>query len=165
MKTFALLATLALAGSPAFAQTPAPAPAPEPAQTPAPANPVPSAATPKAAKAESQVDQRIAQMHRRLKITPQQEPAWSGFTQIMRDNAASTEQAYKDRRASLATMSAEQNMQNFAQIVQSRAQGVQSLSASFQTLYDAMSDDQKRTADNLFRHYADRAEARKQAPK
>ncbi|WP_428492718.1 Spy/CpxP family protein refolding chaperone [Rhodopila sp.] len=163
MKTFALLATLSLAATPAFAQTPAQTPAPS--QTPAPATRAPSSGTARPASKESQVDQRITQMHRRLKITPQQEPAWKAFAQTMRDNATSTDQAYKDRRASIATMSAEQNMQNFAQIVQARAQGVQNLSVSFQTLYDAMSDSQKQAADNLFRHYADRAEARKQAPK
>ena len=111
------------------------------------------------------MDQRIAQMHRRLQITPRQQPAWDAFAQMMRNNATSIEQAYKDRRASITTMSAVDNMQNFAQIEQARAQGVQNLAVSFQTLYGMMSDDQKRTADTLFRHYADRAAARKPALK
>lgn len=153
MRTFALLATLLLAGGPVWAQAPAPAPN------------APSSNTTNGATAESQVDQRIAQMHRRLKITPEQESAWNSFGQVMRDNVTTTEKAYKDRRASIATMSALENMQNFAHIEQVRAQGVQNLSTSFQTLYGTMSDDQKQTADALFRHYADRAEARKRAPK
>jgi protein CpxP len=153
VRTFALLATLLLAGGPVWAQAPAPAPS---ASSSNPTN---------GATAEAQVDQRIGEMHRRLKITPEQQSAWNAFAQVMRDNVTTTDKAYKDRRASIATMSAPENMQNFAQIEQARAQGVQNLAASFQTLYGTMSDDQKHTADTLFRHYADRAEARKRAPK
>jgi hypothetical protein len=153
LKTFALLATLFLAGGPVLAQAPAPAPG------------APSSNATNGATAGSQVDQRITQMHRRLKITPEQESAWGAFAQMMRDNVSSTEQAYKNRRASIATMSAPENMQNFAQIEQARAQGVQNLAASFQTLYGTMSDDQKQTADAMFRHNADRAETHKRAPK
>ena len=153
MRTFALLATLVLAAGPVLAQAPAPAPN------------APSSNTTNGATAESQVDQRITQMHRRLKITSEQESVWSAFAQVMRDNVVTADKAYKDRRQSLATMSALQNMQNFAQIEQVRAQGVQNLSASFQTLYGTMSDDQKQTADALFRQYGDRAEARRRPPK
>jgi hypothetical protein len=68
----------------------------------------------------------------------------------------SIQKAYADRRAGIATMSAPENMRNFARIEQDRADGIQKLAASFQTLYDGMSDGQKAIADAMFRHYMDR---------
>jgi hypothetical protein len=114
---------------------------------------------------EARVNQRITQMHERLKITPAQQTAWDGFAQVMRSNVSTTDQAYKERSESIATMSAPDNMRNFAQIEQTRAQGIQNLAAAFQTLYDTMSDDQKKTADAMFRHYEDHASAPRKAPK
>ena len=136
MNKFAVFAVMLLASGPALAQ---------------PAAPPPAAAS--GATVESRVDQRAAQMHRRLKITPEQEAAWNAFAKVMRDKVTSTDEAYKQRAASIATMSAPDNMQNFARLEQARAQGVQNLTTAFQTLYDMLSDDQKKTADAMFRHY------------
>jgi protein CpxP len=147
-----MLATMLLATGQAFAQAPA-------SSTPAPVTPAatsPAPASEKGSEGGARVDQRITQMHQRLKITPAQETSWDAFTKVMRDNVAATEEAYKERRGTIATMSAPDNMRNFAQIEQARAQGVQSLAASFQTLYDGMSDDQKKTADAMFRNYEER---------
>jgi protein CpxP len=160
LKRIALLTATLLATAPAFAQTPAPA-----HDAPASAPIMPAPKTTDAAAAEARVDQRITQMHGRLKITPAQEAAWDTFAQVMRDNVTSTIAAYNQRSAAIATMSAPENMQNFAQIEQARTQGVQNLAASFQTLYGMMSDDQKKTADAMFRHYEDHAAAHKKAPK
>jgi periplasmic protein CpxP/Spy len=178
MKKLALLAVLSLAAGPLAAQPPPPAlgtPTTPGATTPgatAPASAPPAPAAPKAAppKAnavtlEARVNQRIVQMHQRLKITPEQEAAWNGFAQVMRENVTSTDQAYKARSASIATLSAPDNMRNFAEIEQTRAQGIQNLAAAFQKLYDGMSDDQKKTADTLFRHYANRPPAARKAAK
>jgi periplasmic protein CpxP/Spy len=153
LRKFTTLAVLLLATAPAFAQAPAPA---------APIAPAPKAADP---GAEARVDQRIKQMHQRLKITPAQESAWDAFAQQMRKNVTSTVAAYNGRRASIATMSAVENMQNFAQIEQARTQGIQDLAGSFQALYGMLSDDQKQTADAMFRHYEDRAAPPRKAPK
>jgi periplasmic protein CpxP/Spy len=116
MKTFTMLAAMLLATGPVLAQQP-PAP-PKAAATAAPN------ATPDAT-AEAQVNQRATQMHAQLKITPAQEAAWNAFAQAMRDNVTSTDEAFKQRTATLASMSAVDNMKNFAQIEQTRAQGVQ----------------------------------------
>jgi protein CpxP len=172
VKKFAMLAAMLLGTGPAFAQPAAPGPA-APAQaaapaTPAPATPAPKAAPPKAtsaAAAESRIEERIVQMHLRLNITPAQQPGWDAFAKVMRNNVASTTEAYQQRQASIATMSAPENMQNFAQIEQARAQGVQNLAVAFQTLYGTLSDDQKKTADAMFRHYEDRPGPHKPASK
>jgi periplasmic protein CpxP/Spy len=104
-------------------------------------------------------------MHANLKITPAQEAAWDAFAQVMRDNVTATDQAYKQRSESLATMSAPDNMRNFAEIEQARAQGVQKLATTFQNLYDTLSDDQKKIADTMFRHYGNHRAGHKPAPK
>ena len=51
-------------------------------------------------------------------------------------------------------MSAVDNMQSYAQIEQQRAQDMQKLVPAFQTLYSSLSDQQKKTADQIFRNYA-----------
>lgn len=149
MKTFATFAVALLMSGPVFAQTAAPA---APAATPAPAAaPAPKTASTSAITAR--VDKRIAHMHAQLKITPEQETAWNAFAQVMLTNVTATDDAYKKRSASLPTMTAPENMANFAQIEQARAQGVENLATAFQTLYNGLSDDQKKTADAMFRHY------------
>ena len=153
MKSFAMLAVMLLVSGPVLAQ--------QPAATAA--GPAPKAAGD--ATGAAGVDQRAAQLHQRLKITPEQEPAWKAFEQAMRDNVTSTDKVYKDRSTSLATMSAVDNMKNFAQIEQARAQGVQNLAAAFETLYNGLSDDQKKTADTMFRQYGEQRAAKRHAPK
>jgi protein CpxP len=163
MKTLALAGIMLLVTGASFGQSLEPS-----SKTPTAASPTQKAPAAKAGKGETteaRVDQRIAQMYERLKITPAQEPAWDAVAKVMRDNVTSTEQSYEARRASIATMSAPDNMRNFAQIEQARTQGVQNLAASFQTLYDGMSDDQKKTADAMFRHYEDRGTAPKRTSK
>lgn len=97
------------------------------------------------------VDDRIAMMHRRLAITAQQEPAWNTFARIMRDNATAAEQAYRDRATRLEGMTALDNLRAFTQLEQARAQGLQNLTNAFEPLYASFSDEQKKTADAIFR--------------
>ena len=158
MRKFVLLGTLLLAGGPVFG-------GPVFGQTAAPAPQAAHGAGSEQKAPEARVNDRIAQMHRRLKITPVQDQAWEGFAEVMRSNVLATDQAYQKRAASVATMSAPENLRNFAQIEQARAQGVQNLSASFDTLYGSLSDEQKKMADAMFRQYEERGEARRHQPR
>jgi protein CpxP len=108
------------------------------------------------------VEERINAMHKRLQITAAQESAWNSFAQVMRDNAAKTAQAYQDRAAHLQTMTAVENMQSFAQLEQTRAQGLQTLASSFDTLYGQLSDNQKHIADAMFARRGEHAAAHKE---
>jgi hypothetical protein len=103
-------------------------------------------------------DQRIADLHTRLHITTQQEGPWDQFAQVMRDNAKALDAAYQQRAAKFAGMNAVENMQSYADIEQTRAQGVQKLVQPFQTLYAALSPQQKEQADTLFRNFAAKAQ-------
>ena len=126
--------------------------------TPVMAQPANPPASPPASEATAveRVDQRAAQMRRRLQITPDQEPAWRAFAQVMHDNAASADQAYRQHAARIASMSAVENLRLFAQIEQTRAQGLQAMLTSFESLYGVLSDEQKKTADAIFRRQEER---------
>jgi hypothetical protein len=73
------------------------------------------------------------------------------------------DQVYQQRAEKLGSMSAVDNMQSYAQIEQQRAQDVQKLVPAFQALYTSLSDQQKKTADQIFRNYAANTHARHQA--
>lgn len=135
---------------PAASQTP-------PATTTTPPPAAPAAHPPAVRKSrpqqspEARVEARITQLHKELSITPAQQGQWDQFAQVMRDNARSFDQAIQDRAAKLKSMNAVESMQSYATLAQLHAQDVQKLTATFQTLYDSMSDAQKKAADIAFR--------------
>ncbi len=146
----ACFAALALALSPAAAQgtvTPA-------SSAPPPGVSAPPAAAPKPTAKRVSVDQierRIADLHRRLKITPAQETQWGTVAQIMRDNAKTVDGLGRERLGRQKTMSAVEDLQSYEQIIRAHDEGLQQLLPAFQTLYDSMSDEQKKNADVVFR--------------
>ncbi len=112
---------------------------------------------------EGLVERRIADLHSRLHITPQQSQQWDQFAGVMRDNAKAMDDIYQQRAGKLGSMTAVDNMQSYAQIEQERAQDMQKLVPAFQTLYGSLSDQQKKAADQMFRNRAENAQARHQA--
>jgi protein CpxP len=117
----------------------------------------PMAAQPAAGKnAQERVENRIRALHRQLQITPGEEPQWNEFARVMRDNARAMDQTFMKRAEQFASMNAVQNMQSYEQISQEHAQLVQNLVPAFQKLYDAMPDQQKRVADQVFRANAEK---------
>jgi periplasmic protein CpxP/Spy len=98
-----------------------------------------------------QVEQRITQLHSELKITPAQQPQWDRFAAVMRSNATSTNQAYIDRSNKIATMNAADIMSSYAALSAQHAQDLQNLAITFQALYSAMTPDQQKAADQVFR--------------
>ena len=111
---------------------------------------------------ESLVERRIADLRTRLHITSGEDQQFNQFAQVMRDNAKAIDQSYQQRASKLASMSAVDNMQSYAEIEQQRAQDVQKLVPAFQTLYNTLTDQQKKAADNMFRTYAENAQTRRQ---
>jgi hypothetical protein len=155
--TAMLLAALALPAA-AFAQPTSPAaPQTPPAGTtaPAPAMPMPHDAKmpmPHTAQgAVEQVEKRIADLHKQLHITAAQQQQWDQFAQVMRDNASAFGQAIEDRAGKAKSMSAVETLQSYADLAALHAQNVQKLATAFQTLYGALSDEQKKAADVAFR--------------
>ena len=100
---------------------------------------------------EAKVEQRIKDLHAKLAISSAQQAQWDDFVQVMRDNARSMEQTFRQREHSLQSMTATENMQSYAQVATEHAQEMQKLVPAFQALYATMSDNQKMTADQVFR--------------
>ena len=151
---FALAAFAALLSLPAAAlaqSAQAPAPAPQRAAPPA-VTASPMAGHPVAGKsAEERVENRINELHAQLRITPAEQQQWDQFAQAMRENARDMDQAWLQRAGRYQSMNAVQNMQSYEQIAEEHAQHVQKLVPAFQNLYDAMPDQQKQLADQVFR--------------
>jgi hypothetical protein len=130
--------------SPVFAQSSAPAPASAPAMQAA-------ASAPAASKREARTEERIAQLHSSLKITPQQEDQWSKFADVMRENGRTMADLYRQRIAQRDTMSALDDMKQYEQITQANADGTKRLVEAFEPLYASLSPEQKKLADTSFR--------------
>ena len=147
-KRLALLASAALLALPiaAYAQS-MQAPA---AQTPAAG--APEAAAPQSTdkSAEERVGKRIAELRAQLHITPAEQPQWDQFAQTMRDNARQMDQTFMQRAQQYQTMTALQNMQSYEQIAEMHAQQLQKLVPAFEGLYNAMPEQQKKIADEVF---------------
>jgi periplasmic protein CpxP/Spy len=124
------------------------------AQSSAPAAASAPAAQPGATKREARVEERITQLHSSLKITPQQEDQWSKFADVMRDNAHTMGDLYRQRVAQRDNMTALDDMKQYAQITQADADGTKRLVDAFDPLYASLSPDQKKLADAAFRHGA-----------
>jgi LTXXQ motif family protein len=129
-----------------------------PGQSAAPAT-APAAKT-KTRHTRGGVEQHIAELHQKLKITPDQEAQWNQVADVMRQNAASVAAAIKDRAASAKTMNAVDNLQSYEKIAEAHEQGIEKLIPPFQALYSSMSDAQKKNADTVFRASAQRRASR-----
>ncbi len=100
---------------------------------------------------EAKVEQRINDLHTKLQISPAQQSQWDNFTRVMRDNAREMDATFQQRLQALPNMTAAENMQSYAKVAAEHSQDMQKLAPAFQSLYDTMSDNQKRTADRVFR--------------
>jgi periplasmic protein CpxP/Spy len=110
----------------------------------------PAAATATETKGET-VEQRITALHASLKITPAEETQWNGVAQAMRENAAAMDKLVAANRTTPPqNMSAVQDLQTYQQFAQAHVDGLKNLTAAFSTLYNAMPDDQKKVADQVF---------------
>src|ERR1700694_2419239 len=98
------------------------------------------------------VEARIKNMHAKLKITQAQEDQWGKVAQVMRDNARSMETLTEARFKNVKSMSAVDDLKSYGEITDAHADGIKRFTPVFATLYDSMSDAQKKNADAMFRH-------------
>lgn len=104
-------------------------------------------------RVRAQVEQRIADLHRRLHITQAEEPLWNDFANTMRQNAAEMDQLFQQRQQTVGTMNAVDDMKSYAQLAQAHAEQMQHLIPAFEKLYDAMPPEQKKLTDQEFRRF------------
>jgi transcriptional regulator len=101
-------------------------------------------------KAET-IDQRIESLHAELKITPAEESAWKDVAQTMRDNADAMEKLASEKQAqSEKTMTAVEDLQTYGAFAQAHVDHLKKLTSVFETLYNAMPEQQKKVADEVF---------------
>ena len=123
------------------------------AQAAAPAPPAPAHKRTAKSRAET-VDQRIANLHKQLKITPDEEQKWSAVAQAMHDNAANMEKLVAEkRRQAPQNMTAIDDLETYQKFAQQHVDGLKNLTSAFKSLYGAMSDQQKKNADQVFENF------------
>lgn len=140
----AALPLLLAAAAPAVAQS-----APEPASA------VEQAETPRGKQIANSVERHIAELRRRLKVTPAQQPQWDAFAAVMRENAIHADRLYKSRAAA-ENMTALEDLRSYAGIAQAHADDVQRLVPAFQALYETLTPDQQHAADAAFKEFEKR---------
>lgn len=127
----------------------------------------PSATTPNAASpsgpagaAAARVETRIKELHTQIGVTQAEAAQWDRFAQVMRDNASDMDRILSERAQGFPSMNALQDMQSYQQVAEAHAQHLQKLVAAFQSLYEALSPEQKQKADQAFHaHSASRSQA------
>ena len=119
--------------------------------------PPPSAAATTPAKMDKEsaerVEAQIKHLHEKLQITSAQEGMWSNVAQVMRDNADKLTSLASARRENAKTMTAIDDLKSYAAITEAHETGMEKLLPVFTTLYEGMSDVQKKAADEEFRHH------------
>ena len=121
--------------------------------TPAPAQAAPTQAAPAAINPsdDKAIEQRIKQLHADLKITQDQESKWNSVAQAMRDNASNMDKLIaENKQQGTPNRSAVDDLDANQKFVQAHLDGLKNFTSAFKSLYDSMSDQQKKTADQLF---------------
>ena len=103
-------------------------------------------------RAQARVEQHIAELRKRLAITPAQQPQWDAFATVMRQNAQDMERNYNERQ-SRRSLTAVEDMRGYASITKLHADAVSRLIPPFEALYTSMSPEQKAAADKTFQNF------------
>lgn len=148
-----VLATLAAATSLAFASG---AFAQTAASAPAAASGAPAGTAAKIAKfdqkADKHIEDRIKELHTKLQITPAQEDLWGKVADTMRSTSQHMRELYEQRMAQTDKFNAVDDLKSYADLAQAHADSVKSVETAFEPLYAALSDTQKKAADEAFHH-------------
>ena len=117
------------------------------AQAAAPQNPAAAGAT--ETKGDT-VEQRIGP-HAALKITPDQDSKWNEVAQDMRENAAAMDKLMAaNRTMPPQNMTAVEDLKMYQKFAQAHVNGLKNLISSFDKLYAAIPDAQKKIANQVF---------------
>jgi cell division protein FtsN len=102
------------------------------------------------------VEERIKTLHEKLGIMSEQEGMWNDVAQTMRDNEATIATLVEERHKNAKDMNAIDDLKSYEEITRAHADGIKRLISSFDALYDDMSDDQKKAADEAFGRFEGR---------
>lgn len=124
------------------------------AQQPVPAPP----ATIEAHRAAERVEKHIEALHRRLAITPAEQPQWEAFATVMRNNAQAVEEGHATN-VPQTPGNALDELRSLAIRSRLHADNLARLLPPFQALYTVMSPEQRALADATFRDFQRGADA------
>ena len=104
------------------------------------------------------IDGTLAFLRAELKITPQQEPQWRAVEAAMRAGAERMQQVRPQRPqrgqdAQPVQRSAVERLAQMEARSAAMAESVRNVRVAFEPLYASMSDEQKRTADDLLQRH------------
>jgi len=100
------------------------------------------------------IEGRIAYLKTELKITDAQAPMFDAVANVMRDNAKAMGEAFQGLRGDQnQPRTALSRLEARAKLAQLRADGEAKMLAAFRPLYQAMSADQQKAADEMFEHH------------
>jgi protein CpxP len=143
-KYFLVLASTALVAS-AYAQTPAPVVAAVAASSTATRS-----VNAGDASRDASNEKHIKDLHAKLHITAAEEPLWKAVADTMRANTMEVDKIVDRREAAIATATAIDDINSYADVAQAHADSVKKLSVAFAPLYTAMPDAQRKIADEVF---------------
>ena len=104
------------------------------------------------------VEARISELHKKLRITPAQEPQFKAYADVMRSNAQAMQDLFQER-AKGGGVNALDRLRWYAKLTAAHADAVSKLVPPFEALYQSLSDKQKKTADEIFAQIAQRRPA------
>ena len=120
----------------------------------------PALPTPPSAAGAQDIERQIGDLRRRLNITPAQQGQFDAFAQAMRQNAqdmtALAQQVQQNRNRN-----AVEDLRVAARFAEAEAEGLKRLVPAFQALYDSLSEQQKRIADQAFVPQAEPPDSRR----
>ena len=96
----------------------------------------------------SEIDREVADLKKQLKITPQQEPQFNAFAEIMRSNAQEMD-AQMSQGSPNQNPNAVEALKREQQLTETQAAVLKRLVPASQSLYDTLSDPQKKIADKV----------------
>lgn len=101
------------------------------------------------------VEGRLAFLKIELKITPEQEPQWNKLADAVRSVAQSMkgmqqQMMERGQMTQASRQSAPARLDRYERMLSARLEAVRIVKASFDPLYASLSDEQKKTADELF---------------
>lgn len=100
------------------------------------------------------VEGRIAYLKAELKITDAQQPLFDAVANVMRENARVMRDAFQGMRGDQdQSRNALARLEARAKFTQLRADGEAKMLAAFRPLYQAMSPDQQKAADEMLGHH------------
>lgn len=120
-----------------------------PAQAQSPAKKAPPAAAPQTQAAGDPVEAQLAEIRTRLGITAAQQPHFENFANVLKQNAQAME-AMIQKAMPQARPNAVEGLRIAASFAQTEADNLKRLVPALEALYASLSEQQKRTADEMF---------------